>query len=130
MAQVSCNRVRIKTGSLDAVHAWARTINTRRVEALATLHDERVQLESVFLEHAADGDFSSTTCEAKTLAKARELAKSSIIPSTSTTSDLCASILIQDPARTIDRSRSLEPPKTLATQTLQIVRFWPMRTFG
>jgi hypothetical protein len=77
MAQVSCNRVRIKTGSLDAVHAWARTINTRRVEALATLHDERVQLESVFLEHAADGDFSSTTCAAKTLAKARELAKSS-----------------------------------------------------
>ena len=36
---------------------WARTINGRREEAVATLRNERVQLESVFLEEAADGNF-------------------------------------------------------------------------
>ena len=50
-------RVRIRQGSLDAVREWARTINGRREEAVATLRNERVEIESVFLETAADGDF-------------------------------------------------------------------------
>jgi len=49
--------VRIKPGSLAAVREWARTINARRAEALATLVDEQIRLESVFLESTADGDY-------------------------------------------------------------------------
>ncbi len=55
--ETRCVRVKIKPGSLDAVREWARTINSRREEAVATLRNELVQIESVFLELAADGDF-------------------------------------------------------------------------
>jgi hypothetical protein len=55
--ETSCVRVRIRQGSLDAVREWARTINGRREEAVATLRNELVQIESVFLEAAADGNF-------------------------------------------------------------------------
>lgn len=55
--ETRCVRVRIKPGSLGAVREWARTINERREEAVATLRNELVQVESVFLEAAADGDF-------------------------------------------------------------------------
>ena len=50
-------RVRLKPGSLPKVYEWARTIAARRDEALATLKDEGVTIESAFLEHAADGDY-------------------------------------------------------------------------
>ena len=55
--ETRCVRVRIRQGSLDAVHEWARTINGRREEAVATLRNELVRIESVFLETAADGNF-------------------------------------------------------------------------
>lgn len=55
--ETRCARLRIKPGSLDAVREWARTINSRRSEALATLRDESVSVESVFLESTPDGDF-------------------------------------------------------------------------
>jgi hypothetical protein len=55
--ETRCIRVKIKPGSLDAAREWARTINSRREEAVATLRNELVQIESVFLEPAADGNF-------------------------------------------------------------------------
>lgn len=47
-----CVKVRLKPGSLPRVQAWAAELNTRRDEVMATLRDEDVVIESVFL----DGD--------------------------------------------------------------------------
>ena len=57
MSEVICKRLKIRDGSVEAVREWARTIAARRGEALATLRNESVQLESVFLEHGTDGDY-------------------------------------------------------------------------
>ena len=45
-------KVRLKPGSLPRVQAWAAELNNRRDEVMATLRDEDVVIESVFL----DGD--------------------------------------------------------------------------
>ncbi len=55
--QVICKRIRLKPGSLPRVYEWAATLTQRRDEALATLKDQGVVVESAFLERAADGDF-------------------------------------------------------------------------
>ncbi len=47
-----CIKVRLKPGSLPRVQAWAAELNNRRDEVMATLRDEDVVIESVFL----DGD--------------------------------------------------------------------------
>lgn len=47
-----CVRVRLKEGSLARVREWAKELNERRDEVLATLVNEGVRIESVFL----DGD--------------------------------------------------------------------------
>src|SRR5436305_10130983 len=44
-----CVRDQLKPGSLDRVREWAAELNARRDEVLATLRDERVRVESVFL---------------------------------------------------------------------------------
>jgi uncharacterized protein DUF6176 len=43
-------RVRLVPGSLPRVREWAAELNARRDEVLATLRDEGVRIESVFLE--------------------------------------------------------------------------------
>lgn len=55
--RVLCNRIKLRPGSLERVREWAETLNERRDEALATLRDEGVTIESAFLERATDGDF-------------------------------------------------------------------------
>jgi hypothetical protein len=45
-----CVRVRLVPGSLPRVRAWAAELNARRDDVLATLRDEGVRVESVFLE--------------------------------------------------------------------------------
>jgi hypothetical protein len=45
-----CVRVRLKPGSLLRVREWAAELNARRDEVMATLRDEGVRIESVFLE--------------------------------------------------------------------------------
>jgi uncharacterized protein DUF6176 len=56
--QVICKRIKLKPGSLALVREWAQTLNhDRRDEALATLRDEGVTVESAFLDHAEDGDY-------------------------------------------------------------------------
>ncbi|MFP8878992.1 MAG: DUF6176 family protein, partial [Myxococcota bacterium] len=55
--EVQCVRIRLKPGCRSRAHEWAATINRRRSEALVTLEDEGVEIESVFLDAAPDGDF-------------------------------------------------------------------------
>jgi hypothetical protein len=45
-----CVRVRLEPGSLPRVREWAAELNARRSEVLATLQDEGVRIESVFLD--------------------------------------------------------------------------------
>jgi L-rhamnose mutarotase len=64
-----CVRVRLKEGSLERVREWARELNSRRDEVLATLRDEGVRVESVFL----DGDTLVYYLRADSLEQAREV---------------------------------------------------------
>lgn len=57
MTETVCARIRLKDGSLSRVDDWAAEMNSRKPEVLATLKAEGVNLESVFLERASDGDF-------------------------------------------------------------------------
>jgi hypothetical protein len=45
-----CVRVRLEPGSLPRVREWAAELASRRDEVLATLRDEGVRIESVFLD--------------------------------------------------------------------------------
>jgi Family of unknown function (DUF6176) len=56
--ETTCVKIRLKSGSLDRVREWAKTLNeTRRDEAVATLRDETAVLEAAFLDHTDSGDF-------------------------------------------------------------------------
>ncbi|MGH2585019.1 MAG: DUF6176 family protein [Dehalococcoidia bacterium] len=55
--ETQCVKIRLRPDSLERVRAWAEEMNRRRDEALATLVDEGVYVESVFLDRAGDGDF-------------------------------------------------------------------------
>ena len=57
MSETTCMKIRLRPGSLERVREWAAEINRRSDEALATLRDERVVVESVFLGSGAEGDF-------------------------------------------------------------------------
>jgi len=62
-----CVKVRLKPGSLPRVQAWAAELNARRDEVLATLRDEGVIVESVFL----DGEDLVYYLKAKDVAQAQ-----------------------------------------------------------
>jgi hypothetical protein len=62
-----CVKVRLKPGSLPRVQAWAAELNARRDEVLATLRDEGVVVESVFL----DGEELVYYLKAKDVAQAQ-----------------------------------------------------------
>jgi hypothetical protein len=64
-----CVRVRLEPGSLPRVREWAAELNARRDEVLATLRDEGVRVESVFL----DGETLVYYLRADSIAKAREV---------------------------------------------------------
>lgn len=78
--EVRCLRAKIKPGSIDTVREWARTINKRRDEALATLRDESIYIESVFLETAQDGDFLIYYLRGPDLARSDKVAAESKHP--------------------------------------------------
>lgn len=52
-----CARVQLKPGSLPRVREWAEHMRNHRDDALQTLEDEGVTVESVFLDSGTDGDF-------------------------------------------------------------------------
>ena len=55
--ETRCFRIKLKPDSIDRVREWARTINERKGEALETLRDETVIIESMFLDRTEHGDF-------------------------------------------------------------------------
>lgn len=73
-----CVKIRLKPGSLDRVREWAKTINARKDEALDTLRDETVVVESAFLDQTAEGDFLITFMKAESLEKARRAVQNSV----------------------------------------------------
>ncbi len=64
-----CVRVRLEPGSLPRVREWATELNARRDEVLATLRDEGVRVESVFL----DGETLVYYLKADSVDEAREV---------------------------------------------------------
>ena len=70
-------KIRLKPGSLEQVRAWAAELNRRPGEVLATLRDEGVVIESVFLDETADGDYLVYYMKARSLADARAVAQRS-----------------------------------------------------
>jgi L-rhamnose mutarotase len=64
-----CVRVRLEPGSLPRVREWAAELNARRDEVLATLQDEGVRVESVFL----DGETLVYYLKADSIDKARDV---------------------------------------------------------
>jgi hypothetical protein len=75
--ETTCVKVRLRPGSLDRVRAWAAELNRRGDDVLATLRDERVVVESVFLDQTSDGDFLIYYLKARSLEKAKQAAQQS-----------------------------------------------------
>jgi Family of unknown function (DUF6176) len=75
-----CVKVKLKPGSLEQVHEWAEELRSRADEVLATLRDEGVAVESVFLDSHEQGDFLVYYMKARSLSAAREAAERSSHP--------------------------------------------------
>jgi hypothetical protein len=75
-----CLKVRLKPGSLDRVREWATELRARPEEVLATLRDEGVLVESVFLDSTDEGDFLIYYMKARSMEAAREAVQRSVHP--------------------------------------------------
>ena len=78
--ETKCMKIQLKPGSLDRVRQWAREINSRRDEAVATLRDEGIIVESAFLGNSDQGDFLIYYIKAKSFEQADAAANSSNHP--------------------------------------------------
>lgn len=78
--KTKCVKVPLKPGCLNRARAWAAEINGRADEAMATLRDEEVFIESVFLDSTPDGDFLIYYMRAKNFERAREVSSQSPRP--------------------------------------------------
>lgn len=76
--ETRCFKICLKPGSIEKVRAWAETINRRKDEALATLRDESVILEIVFLDQTAERNFLIYLMKAESFEKAKEVIKQSV----------------------------------------------------
>jgi hypothetical protein len=76
--ETRCVKIRLKPGSIEKAREWARILNERRDEALATLRDESVVLETIFLDQTDDGDFLIYLMKAESFEKAAEAAQTSV----------------------------------------------------
>ena len=72
--KTKCIKIRLKPGCLDRVRTWAAEINRRSAEALVTLHDEGVVIESAFLDSTGEGDFLIYYMRATDFVRASEVA--------------------------------------------------------
>src|SRR2546430_5225723 len=77
MWETRCVKVKLKAGSLEHVKEWAAEMNRRADEALATLEDEGVVVESAFLDSTDEGDYLIYYIKAESLERAREAARRS-----------------------------------------------------
>ncbi len=76
--ETRCVKIKLKPDSIEKVREWAKTINERRDEALATLRDEGVILETVFLDQNTEGDFLIYLMKAESFKRAKEAAQKSV----------------------------------------------------
>lgn len=76
--ETRCVKIKLKPDSIKKVRQWARTINERKDEALATLRDESVILEAVFLDQNSEGDFLIYVMTAEDFARSKESVEKSI----------------------------------------------------
>ena len=70
--------IELKPGSLEQVETWAATLNERIDEAVATLRDEGVQLESWFHLSLDGKDYLLSYMRADSLEKAQKVVKTSV----------------------------------------------------
>lgn len=76
--ETRCVKIKLKPDSIKKARDWTRTINERKEEALATLRDESVIMETVFLDRNSEGDFLIYVMKAESFEKARESVKKSV----------------------------------------------------
>lgn len=75
--KTNCVKIKLKPNSIEKVRQWAKVINERKDEAAATLHDESVVLECVFLDQTDEGDYLISFMKAESFEKAKEAARNS-----------------------------------------------------
>lgn len=78
MYETRCWKIKLKPSSIDRVREWAKTINERKDEALETLRDETVIVESWFLDRTEDGDYLIAIMKAESFEKSGEAVKKSV----------------------------------------------------
>ena len=71
---VTASLIKLKPNSLARVEEWAETINRRQAEALATLKDEGVELESWFYVQVEGSDYLLCFMRSESMTKATEAA--------------------------------------------------------
>jgi hypothetical protein len=76
--ETRCVKIRLKPNSIEKAREWAQTIKARKEEALATLRDEGVILETVFLDRTAEGDFLIYLMKAESFEKANAAVEASV----------------------------------------------------
>lgn len=76
--ETRCIKIKLKPNSLEKVSEWAKTINERKDESLATLRDEGVILECAFLDQTSEGDFLIYLMKAESFEKAKNEVKKSL----------------------------------------------------
>ena len=69
--------IELKPNSIDTVEQWANTITARMDEAVATLRDEGIQLESWFHLSLDGKDYLLSYMRADSLQKAQDAVKQS-----------------------------------------------------
>ena len=76
--ETRCFKIKLKPDSIERVREWAKTINERKSEARASMKDEQVILETVFLDQTSEGDFLISIMKAKSFEKSRESVQKSV----------------------------------------------------
>ncbi len=74
---VVANIIELRPNSLEQVEEWARTLNERADEAISTLQDEGVIIESWFHLSLDGKDYLLCYMRAESIRKAHEVVKSS-----------------------------------------------------
>lgn len=80
MSETRCTRIKLKPGMVPRVREWARELNARMDEVLATLEDEGVNREIVFLEEGPDGDYLIYFMDAEDFEKGHQVSQASTHP--------------------------------------------------
>lgn len=73
-----CVRIKIKDGMVKSVREWFQTLKERSDETLESMKNEKVFIESVFLDHQSDENVSLIYyIKAKNLSYAKKIAEKS-----------------------------------------------------